>query len=137
MREDWFTVADVEWVSWVINELADIVEVDLDDSHNDDSWVYILTFNVTVQVNLQGNRPNEYQWKIPIGIGFYPPDSSDSTLLNPGAAIHYFTGTTCCVNIPSGTRAQLTVGHVPSGNYDITADSSTTLLNVKRSVHIP
>ncbi len=72
----------------------------------------------------------------PIDIGFYPPGSSSHILMNPDLALFYFTGTSSCINTAEGIRAMINVGPVNPGTYDITADSPTTLLNVKRNVHI-
>ncbi|MFO8100598.1 MAG: hypothetical protein R6U37_00300, partial [Dehalococcoidia bacterium] len=95
---------------------------------------------ISILVTLQGdNRPEPDGWEVPLYVGFYPPGSSNEVLLNPGSATYYFSGTATCVGPPvvSGTSARLIVGPVNSGTYDITADSTTTLLNVKRSVYIP
>jgi len=93
--------------------------------------------DVDVLVNLQGsNRPPD-GWAVPITIGFYPPNSPDDWLLNPASAMYSFSGTTSAFDTVSGTRAFFSCPEpVAPGTYDITADSSTTLLNVKRSVHI-
>ena len=47
-----------------------------------------------------------------------------------------FSGTATAEWINGGTKATITVGPVNPGTYDITADSTTTLLNVKRNVGI-
>ncbi len=92
---------------------------------------------VKVYVDMQGaNRPSPQGWEVPLNVGFYPPGSSNAVLLNPGSAIYYFPGTATAELISGGTKATVTVGPVKSGTYDITADSSTTLLNVKKGVHI-
>jgi len=72
----------------------------------------------------------------PVNIGFYPPGSRPQILMNPDLALFYFTGTSSCINTVEGIRAMVNVGPVNPGTYDITADSPTTLLNVKRNVHI-
>lgn len=92
---------------------------------------------VKVYVTLQGtNRPSPEGWEIPLTVCFCPEGSDDNTLLYPGLEIPCFTGTASAEWIAGGTKAAVMVGPVSSGTYDITADSSTTLLNVKRSVHI-
>jgi len=92
---------------------------------------------VKVYVALQGdNRPSPEGWAVPLTVCFCPEDSDDNTLLNPGTEIPCFSGTATAEWISGGTKATITVGPVNSGTYDITADSSTTLLNVKRGVHI-
>ncbi len=92
---------------------------------------------VKVYVAMQGaNRPSPEGWEVPLNIGFYPPGSSNAVLLNPGSATYYFPGTATAEWINGGTKATVTVGPVNSGTYDITADSSTTLLNVKKGVYI-
>ncbi|MFO8101711.1 MAG: hypothetical protein R6U37_06065, partial [Dehalococcoidia bacterium] len=93
---------------------------------------------VDIYVTLQGvNRPVE-GWAISLDVCFCPANSGTETLLNPGTESSCFSGTTTYVapTVESGTRALLTVGPVNPGTYDITADSSTTLLNVKRNVGI-
>lgn len=92
---------------------------------------------VDIYADLQGdNRPVE-GWAVPINVGFYPPNSPDNWLLAPGSASYYFSGTTSAVGTASGTRAYFQCPDpVLPGTYDITADSSTTLLNVKRAVPI-
>ncbi len=135
---------DVEWEPF--REPAAMFDVSFiyDPSHYDDSWLSILTSNgndnwVDVYVDLQGaNRPIPEGWRVPIGVGFYPPNSDDATLLNPNAATYYFNGTTNFYGPTNGTRAYYHCpGQVDPGTYDITVDSTTTLLNVKREVQIP
>jgi len=93
---------------------------------------------VKVYVALQGdNRPSPEGWQVPLKVCFCPEFSDDNTLLNPGIDVPCFSGTANAEWYGGGTRATVTVGPVKSGTYDITADISTTLLNVKRSVHIP
>ncbi len=88
---------------------------------------------VKVYVALQGdNRPSPAGWEVPLTVCFCPEGSD---VLNPGTS-PCFTGTATAEWYGGGTKATVTVGPVNSGTYDITADSSTTLLNVKRSVHI-
>lgn len=132
-------VVNVSWDEWINSaypELADILEVEC--THSDDSWANILTPNVAVKVDLQGeNRPEPGGWEVPLDVGFYDPYSSDSDLLDPDKADHYFSGTAYYVDNGGDPYAEITVGHVPSDNYDITVDSETTLLNVKRNVYVP
>ena len=88
-----------------------------------------------VYLNLQGdNRPYPQGWQVPLTVCFCPSNSGTATLLNPGSEIPCFTGITTAVIAAGGTRAMMTVGPVSPGTYDITADSSTTLMNVKRNV---
>lgn len=88
---------------------------------------------VKVYVELQGdNRPKWGGWEVPLTVCFCPEGSD---VLNPGAS-PCFTGTATAEWYGGGTKAVVTVGPVNSGTYDITADSTTTLLNVKRGVHI-
>jgi len=87
--------------------------------------------NVDIYVNLQGaNRPSS-GWEVPLNVEFFEPEA-DVLSATP---VYSFTGTTTMI-VTSGTRAMLTVGPVNPGTYDITADSITTLLNVKRNVGI-
>ncbi len=91
---------------------------------------------VGIYLNLQGNGRPASGWIVPINVGFYEVDKPDSWLLNPGSAVYYFSGTTT-INTDSGTRAYfLCPGPVAPGTYDVTADTSTTLLNVKRNIGI-
>ena len=93
---------------------------------------------VQVYVTLQGdNRPKWQGWEVPLNVGFYPPDSSYQVLLNPGSAIFYFTGTGVAQWYNGGTKATVTVGPVDYGEYDVTVDSDTTLLNLIRHVLVP
>ena len=72
-------------------------------------------------------------------VWFFAEGTPDSWLLNPniGSAVFTFTGTTTYWVDESGTWARaMTVGPIMPGTYDITADFSTTLLNVRRGVYI-
>jgi len=93
---------------------------------------------VKVYVTLQGdNRPSPEGWEVPLNIGFYEKDSSYQAILNPGSAIYYFPGTATAEWYDGGTKATVTVGPVADGEYDVTADSNTTLLNLRRHVLVP
>ena len=93
---------------------------------------------ISILVTLQGqNRPVPAGWEVHLGVGFYPEYSSTSVLLDPDSATYYFSGTATYVLSGTQSLARLIVGPVNSGTYDITTDSTTTLLNVKRSVYIP
>ncbi len=88
---------------------------------------------VKIFVALQGdNRPNSAGWQIPLTVGFYNPGSDVMT----ATPVYSFTATAVAEWILGGTKATVTVGPVIPGNYDITVDSTTTLLNMKRSVGI-
>ncbi|GEM_PF-4326634 len=92
---------------------------------------------VDVYVNLQGaNRPSPEGWEVPLTICFCPDDYDDNQLVNPGSDALCSTGTASAEWINGGTKATRTVGPVAPGTYHVTADSTTTLLNVKRNVHI-
>ena len=92
---------------------------------------------VEILVALEGmGRPNPAGWEIPMEVGFYEEASPVSWLLNPGSAMYYFSGTATFVSTVQGDRAMLLVGPIMSGTYDITADISSTLMNVKRSASI-
>ncbi|MFO8102420.1 MAG: hypothetical protein R6U37_09710 [Dehalococcoidia bacterium] len=97
------------------------------------------TRQVEIYVILQGEKRPVSGWEVPINVGFYPANSGTTVLLNPGSAIFYFSGTTTYVAPAgeTGTRAFYLAAPVDPGSYDITADSATTLLNVKREVDIP
>ncbi len=92
---------------------------------------------VKIYVSLQGSGRPETGWQIPVNVGFYPANSG--TLVLSGSspyASYYFSGTTV-INTDSATKAYFTCPvPIASGTYDITVDSTTTLLNVKRSVGI-
>ena len=91
---------------------------------------------VGIYVDLQGDNRPVSGWEVPINVGFYPTDKPDTWLLNPGSATHYFSGTTMMVT-DGGTRAYFECPEpVIPGTYDITTDSDTTLMNVKRGVNI-
>ena len=95
-----------------------------------------VTTAVEVTVALQGDhRPEPEGWEIPICVGFYPIDSGTDTILNPGSAMYYYSGTTSYSVTAAGTRASYKMG-LFTGIYDMIVDSSTTLLNVKRGVSI-
>ena len=89
---------------------------------------------VRINVSLQGaNRPYLTGWEVPLKIGFFTPGAdvlSDTPLYD-------FGGTATATEIDCARKATIVVGPVNSGTYDITADSSTTLSNVRRGVHIP
>jgi len=135
---------DVEWIVDIKDDAKGIISVNYDLSRTDDSWVNILTPNpnnqwVDMLVDLQGaNRPEPEGWHVPISVGFYPPNSDDDTLLNPNAANYYFNGEANFTDLPGiGERAFFHCpGKVSAGSYDITIDSTTTLLNVKRAVNV-
>jgi len=92
---------------------------------------------VAIQVNLQGTNRPQSGWEIPINIGFYSTGKPDSWFLNPGSAMYYFSGTTTAISTDGGTRAYFQCPDpIAPGTYDITADSTTTLLNVKKGISI-
>ncbi len=92
---------------------------------------------VDIHTELQGTGRHEPNgWHIPLSVGFYPPGSSNSTLLDPAQASNYYTGVTTYADTDEGPRARLMIGPIPSGIYDITTTSNTTLMNVKTSVSI-
>ncbi|GEM_PF-3400295 len=97
------------------------------------------TRQIDIYVTLQGSHRPVEGWKIPLDVCFCPANSGTDTLLNPGTDCNCFSGTTTYVapTAGSGTRAKLPVGPVDPGIYDITVDSTTTLLNVKREFDIP
>ncbi len=95
-----------------------------------------LESNVKIYVELQGDERPPEGWEVPLTVCFCPEGSDDSALLNPGPEIHCFTGTSTAEWINGATRATITVEDVYRGTYDVTVDSSTTLLNVKRSVPV-
>ncbi len=89
---------------------------------------------VDIYLTLQGaNRPSPDGWQVPITVGFFEP-GGDVLVDTP---TYSFSGTTMAVSTAGGTRAYFQCpDYVNPGTYDITADSSTTLLNVKRAVYI-
>ncbi len=91
---------------------------------------------VSIYIEPQKSGTQAQRCEFPVNIGFYPPDSDFITLAQPKSAIFYFSGTASCVITESGTRIMVKVGPVNPGTYDITADGPTTLLNVKRNVHV-
>ncbi len=93
---------------------------------------------IHIYVTLQGNNRPAEGWGIPIAIGFFPANSGTPVLFSGSAtADFWFEGTTSGTITASGTRAYFQCPEpVSPGTYDITADSTTTLLNVKRAVHI-
>ncbi|MFO8101301.1 MAG: S8 family serine peptidase [Dehalococcoidia bacterium] len=95
-------------------------------------------YTVDIYVNLQGaNRPFPAGWEVPIRVGFFPANSG--TLVMSGSeSLYWFEVTTSGTVTESGTRAWFQCpAPVSADTYDITADSETTLLNVKRNVSIP
>ncbi len=103
------------------------------------TWVDVPSFmhQVPVMVKffvaLQGaNRPNPAGWQIPLSVCFYNPGSDVMT----ATPVHSFTATAVAEWINGGTKSVISVGPLNPGIYDITIDSTTTLLNVKRSVGI-
>ncbi len=88
---------------------------------------------VEIKLDLQGaNRPPS-GWEVPINVGFFTPDAD----VMSATPVYSFTGITSPVNPGGGTRAYFACPElILSGTYDITADSTTTLLNVKRNVGI-
>ncbi len=91
---------------------------------------------VSIYIEPQKSGTQAQRCEFPVNIGFYPPNSDLATLAEPESAIFYFSGTTSCMITQSGTRVAVEVGPVNPGTYDITADGPTTLLNVKRNVHV-
>ncbi len=88
---------------------------------------------VKIIVALQGaNRPNLAGWQVPLIVAFFNPGSD----VMADTPVHSFTATAVAEWISGGTKATITVGPVNPGIYDITADSITTLLNVKRNIGI-
>ncbi len=94
------------------------------------------TIMVNVFIGLQKPGTVARKCEIPVDIGFYPPGLDSANLMDSALALFYFSGTSVCTSTANGTRAMVTVGPVNPGTYDITADSPTTLLNVKRGVYI-
>ncbi len=92
---------------------------------------------VDIYVDLQGSNRPVSGWEVPISVGFFPANSGTLVMSGSAEAIYWFEGTTSGTSTMSGTRAYF---HCPEpvapGTYDITADSSTTLMNVKRNVYI-
>ena len=71
-------------------------------------------------------------WEIPITVELFNP-GADVMMDTP---LYSFTGTTC-INTVSGTKAYFQCPEpVNPGSYDISVDSTTTLMNVKRNVGI-
>jgi len=97
----------------------------------------VSTIAVDIYVELQGDNRPAVGWEVPINVGFYPSNSPNNWLLNPASAAYYFSGTTSLSTYGGGTRAYfLCPDPIAPGTYDITADSITTLMNVKRNVGI-
>ncbi len=88
---------------------------------------------VGIHVDLQGDGRPVSGWAVPISIGFFEPGAN---VMN-ATPLYSFSGTTSLSTYEGGTRAYF---HCPDpvnpGIYDITVDSTTTLLNVKRNVGI-
>ncbi len=91
---------------------------------------------ITLYVILQGENRPAAGWEVPLTVCFCPENSDDSVLLNPGQEVPCFVETAVAKWFNGGTKATVTVGPVSFGTYDITVDSSTTLLNVKKGVQI-
>ncbi len=90
------------------------------------------TVDIEVFLDLQGTGRPTSGWEVPITVELFNP-GSDVMSATP---LYSFNGTTS-LNTDSGTRAYfLCPDPVTPGTYDITADSTTTLLNVKRNVGI-
>jgi len=111
-----------------------------DGDHNGDARVDMgidEAETIAIKFRLQGDeRPSPQGWEVPVSVGFFPAGKPDSWLFNPGSATSYYSGTASCISTQSGTMARFIVGEVPPGTYDITVDSLTTLMNVKRNVGI-
>ena len=93
---------------------------------------------VDIYVILQGdNRPYPQGWQVPIEVGFFPANSGALVMNGSASATYWFTGTTTATVFMGGTRAWFQCpSPVAVGTYDITADSETTLMNVRRAVGI-
>ncbi len=87
---------------------------------------------VGVYVTLQGdNRPID-GWEVPLTVGFFEPGVDVLT----ATPVYSFAGTTTMI-VNGVTRAYFECPQsVAPGTYDITADTTTTLLNVKRLVGV-
>lgn len=91
---------------------------------------------VSIYLDQQKSGTQAQKCQFPVNIGFYPPNSDPAILAEPASSLFYFSGTANCLMTESGTKIMVEVGPVNPGTYDITADTPTTLLNVKRNVHI-
>ncbi len=88
---------------------------------------------VNIKVTLQGSNRPPSGWEVPITVGFFEP-GSDVLSATP---LYSFSGTTIMGITSNGTRAFFYCpAPVVPGTYDITTDSETTLLNIKRNVFI-
>lgn len=96
--------------------------------------------DVTIEVSLQGaNRPIPEGYEVPLTVGFWSSNSTwgPGELPNPDDPADYllyeFTGTATY----NAGKAELLCEAIPPGTYDITVDSTTTLMNIKDNVVIP
>ncbi len=89
---------------------------------------------ILVSLYIASYSPNICEF--PVYVGFYPEGSSDDHLTDINATTYYFKGTTKCSHTEGGLKAMITVGPINPGVYDITISTSTSLINVKRSVRI-
>ena len=119
------------------NGIDDDCDGDIDSADSDCIGVSC-PVRVDIYVHLQGdNLPFPAGWQIPIQVGFFSANSGTVVMSGSSAALYWFEGTTFGTITESGTRAHFQCPTlINPGNYDITADSSTTLLNVKRDVRI-
>ncbi len=92
---------------------------------------------VDIYVDLQADNRTDDGWEQEIEVGFYPPESDDSDLMDPESATHHFSGMTSRIETGDGIRARFRCPEpITPGYYDITAHGETSLLNVKRNVGI-
>ncbi len=112
------------------NSLSDVI----DSSTTIGFMVLPSDIMVDIYVDLQGdNRPSPEGWEVPISVGFFEP--GDDVMVD--TPLYHFDGITTAVSSVSGTRAYFQCPDpINPGTYDITTDSTTTLLNVKRNVFI-
>ncbi len=93
--------------------------------------------NVDILITLQGDNRSIEGWAVPIEVCFFPSNSGTLVMSGTSSANFWFEGWTSGTIVQSVTIAYFHCQHaVAPGTYDITADSATTLLNVKRSVDI-
>ncbi len=131
---------ELSGVTWTAQEYALGDSADDDGISNNGSPFVVVgpLIDVDIYINLQGdNRPYPAEWQVPIDIGFFPANSGTLVMSGSAAADYWFEGTTSGAITASGTRAYFKCPvPVAPGAYDITVDSITTLMNVKRNVGI-
>jgi len=122
----------------ITNPASPNTTITVDDDRDVSASFEQIAVIVDIYLNLEGgSRPYPLGWEVPVEIGFFPANSGTLVMSGEPEAAYWFEGISTGTATVSGTRAFFRCPiPVAVGTYDITADSETTLMNVRRAVGI-